>query len=849
MTFKPDVFGIPLKKASDVDILKPLKNLITSRYQSTEQESFISAINEFAKLRSNAVCRTLDYHENSLELLYRYYDQLVALEGKIPAAEIQIPFKWKDAFEKGSIFGSRTSKTVSSLGYEKACVMFNIAALQSQVAGVQSPDSDDSLKLSAKLLQQSSGILNGLKGWVLSAVGSEPTADMQPDTLVALSAFMVAQAQEVFVSKAIQDRMKPAVIAKLCAQCEELYSEASKQMGREMLKPLWDRDWVSRVAGKQLAFSALAQFYQSRVCNEQKAVGEEISRLRQAVELFKSAETRSGNAGQVAEQIARSQSLLETALKDNDFIYHERVPDVRTLPPIGKAAVAKSLPVPERFTTNFSDLFESLVPVQVQQALSQCDVRRQDIVNKEVSKLKEATQLLNSVLASLNLPAAVEETSSGEQLPPSLREKSAAVVEKGGLESLERIIKELPELLQRNMELLDECERQLKEEADSDLQLRQQFKEKWTRTPSASLTATFQANATKYRKVIETAVAADSTVKSKLDANREGMQMLSEGPEALANSIPSSSSAGASGDSPPVQKLRKLMEEVEAIKAEREVIESELKSATVDLREVFLTALAADGAINEPAVSTEKLGEIFKSLQKQVADSLTRQETLIVNIQEGHQELMAKSGSVGGERERLLKIVAASHDVFMELTDNLREGTKFYNDLTQLLVTFQGKISDYCFARRTEKEELLKDLTSGLAAANTGPAPQAPAHHATTQPTTKTAPPRPPPPSTTPSSASAPTPPPTAASNPYQGAPPYSQQGQLPYPVQPQGMPAPPGGYAYPQYPVYTPMPQGYNPYFAAPPQGYPQAPYPQQGGYAAPPYPQQPPTNWPPKP
>lgn len=42
-------------------------------------------------------------------LCYSYYDQLVALEGKVPPQEVPIPFKWKDAFDKGSIFGGKIS--------------------------------------------------------------------------------------------------------------------------------------------------------------------------------------------------------------------------------------------------------------------------------------------------------------------------------------------------------------------------------------------------------------------------------------------------------------------------------------------------------------------------------------------------------------------------------------------------------------------------------------------------------------------------------------------------------------------------------------------------------------------
>lgn len=42
---------------------------------------------------------------------------------------------------------------VASLAYEKVCVLFNIAALQSAVAATQNIENDDALKLAAKLLQ------------------------------------------------------------------------------------------------------------------------------------------------------------------------------------------------------------------------------------------------------------------------------------------------------------------------------------------------------------------------------------------------------------------------------------------------------------------------------------------------------------------------------------------------------------------------------------------------------------------------------------------------------------------------------------------------------------------------
>jgi programmed cell death 6-interacting protein len=60
-----------------------------------------------------------------------------------------------------------------------------------------------------------------------------------------------------------------------------------------------------------------------------------------------------------------------------------------------------------------------------------------------------------SILASLNLPAALDDL-SGAKVPASLLEKAATLKEKGGYDHLSSLMHELPELLTRNKEILDE---------------------------------------------------------------------------------------------------------------------------------------------------------------------------------------------------------------------------------------------------------------------------------------------------------------------------------------------------------------------------------------------------------
>lgn len=72
----------------------------------------------------------------------------------------------------------------------------------SAVAANQQTNTDEELKSVAKLFQQAAGVFSKLKDVVLGLVQQEPTPDLMPDTLSALSALMLAQAQETFFIKA-----------------------------------------------------------------------------------------------------------------------------------------------------------------------------------------------------------------------------------------------------------------------------------------------------------------------------------------------------------------------------------------------------------------------------------------------------------------------------------------------------------------------------------------------------------------------------------------------------------------------------------------------------------------------
>lgn len=125
---------------------------------------------------------------NGRNILYRYYAQLELLEMHFPLNDegVRVAFTWKDAFSKKSI-------TQHSVGFEKACLIFCLGAVLSQIADTQNRFQADGLKIACNYLQCAAGMFTRIGETFLHA----PSEDVNRNCVQMLSTLMLAQAQEV----------------------------------------------------------------------------------------------------------------------------------------------------------------------------------------------------------------------------------------------------------------------------------------------------------------------------------------------------------------------------------------------------------------------------------------------------------------------------------------------------------------------------------------------------------------------------------------------------------------------------------------------------------------------------
>ncbi|KAF9017119.1 BRO1-domain-containing protein [Hymenopellis radicata] len=120
-----NLLTVPLKKTYVVDVKEPTRNYLEA-HTDAHPEAFKADLNQWQQLRKDSV--DVSVHVNAVEKLIKYHAQLLSILTKLPA-DIGLEISYAYVFPPNNL-----PVTLRNLGFERASVLFNLAALYSQVA-------------------------------------------------------------------------------------------------------------------------------------------------------------------------------------------------------------------------------------------------------------------------------------------------------------------------------------------------------------------------------------------------------------------------------------------------------------------------------------------------------------------------------------------------------------------------------------------------------------------------------------------------------------------------------------------------------------------------------------------
>ncbi|KAJ3321226.1 Rhophilin, Rho GTPase binding protein [Blyttiomyces sp. JEL0837] len=362
--------------------------------------------------------------EKGIDMLARYYAQLRNLEGKFPihSGKIQIDFTWYEAF------AADRQVITPCIQYEKASVLFNMAAVLSHLGSSQQMWTKNGKKYAAAYFQKSAGVLLHIRDTIFQRIQMrlDKGADLAEKTLSALAQLMLAQAMECFLDKANEEKTSSPIMSMIAAQTADYFESAisSAKDGIQFIgRQRFPRDWIAQMSAKANLTLAIAHFHAPLQMVSDQALGERISRLSISKNLALQAAKMSKEVGGPLHEIVKgyvevisSAHLLADAA--NFEKHNHPIIDVQLVSSLRRPTESLVRPVP--FDTIVGDLerhpdiFASFCACSIEKDLNALVELSARVVDAGRAELKSCYSEIASKIASLEDEKVNANVSKGE---------------------------------------------------------------------------------------------------------------------------------------------------------------------------------------------------------------------------------------------------------------------------------------------------------------------------------------------------------------------------------------------------------------------------------------------------
>lgn len=350
-------------------------------------------------------------------------------------------------------------------------------------------------------------------------------------------------------------------------------------------------------------FASLAQYHRATVDSGASAHGVALVRLTLSESLAKEAQklcssfsvsitgshsTLPADAGTslkslIDAHLAQATAKKQTAIKDNDLIYHDILPTESTLVPIEPLPAATPISIQEVYSSAdiqkligattgaapANDLFSNLVPLGVHEAASMYSEEKAKLVRSESEKATLADGQLTAALEYMGLPQSLnkfrQQDGAGDSgfddlIDPGkeVREWSEEEIAGGGSLGMDGLgsgssavddaLQSLSVRREKARADMQEASRLLDDEAAQCEKLRVRFGDKWTQAPSGSATRALRSDIKSNREALDQAVGNDEAIARLWKEEGAMIRVLLSGNEGLeAAFIEAVSGSGNSG--------------------------------------------------------------------------------------------------------------------------------------------------------------------------------------------------------------------------------------------------------------------------------------------------------------
>ncbi|BGP20221.1 pH-response regulator protein palA/rim20 [Rhodosporidiobolus nylandii] len=665
----------------------------------------------------------------------------------------------------------------NQLLFERASVLYNLAAYWAQEGAGRRRGDEEGVKGSIVCFQHAAGLLSHLLTLLPRLVvplpgpgaNSEPlTPDLTENAVKAMRDMMLAQAQEVAWLKGVMDRLKNGTIAKLASSTSSLYS-SSLSFAQSAVRPSspnsqtqgwgFPDDLLRYLATKKAHFEAVAQYRKSLDDLGANRYGDELSRLSLAASVLSSASGRLAlrevpDAVQADLKGLKSvvEENLKRAEKDNSLIYLSSPTPPSSLPPITPAQLVRATVPPGALSPPAPGRawLAALVPKEVGEVLELWRDRKKEWVRGVERRAGKAEKGLADTLTDLSLPALLDSSlssaSSAPQVPQSLLDRSLTIQADGGVARLESMMQDVRRVAEVNAKMVGEAEQLLREEEEQDTSARLSHgTTRWTRPPSSTASSALRERLEQLSGLLQTAGESDALVRSKFAEWEEALRALEGGEGELRREIPRAEGGGESSreEREAARRLRALLEEVDDLRATRRRVVEGVRTAAqqqgdTEVRERVLREaerFAAERGEEEgqeeeqglamfEGVLQAEMERLSEGWEREVEKGEGKQEDLRGELRAAHAHFLSARAvppeAVRAREQALQRFVLAA-DKFSEMRQNLAEGLRFYGELSRLVGEVRDGCKSFAYTRQTEAA----DLSRRLSAAPSSPLPSA----------------------------------------------------------------------------------------------------------------------------